>query len=71
MPAAALHVGDDAAAPPAALLHVKVAVSTAPGPALAGRPLMAAAMSDAGPTTMLAVAVSQAAGVVAGLAQIW
>jgi hypothetical protein len=69
-PAAAVHVGFVAAAPPAAFVHVNVPLSTAPGEATVGNPVIATLMSAAGPTTIVAVAVSHAVGVTAGFAQI-
>ena len=71
VPAAAAHVGLVAAVRLATLVHTKLPVNTAPGPAVAGSPVIDTFMSAAAPTTRVAVAVSQAAGVVAGLAQIW
>ena len=71
VPAVALQVGLLAAVLAAMLLQVKLPVNTAPGPAVAGRPVIDTVMSAAAPTTRVAVAVSHAGGVVAGLAQIW
>jgi hypothetical protein len=48
------------------LVQIKLPVTLAPGAAVAGKPLMTLVMSAAAPTTMVAVAVSHATGVVAG-----
>ena len=71
VPAAAAQVAVVAAVAVATFVQTTLPVKTAPGPAVAGRPVMATLMSAAAPTTIVAVAWSQAAGVVAGFAQIW
>jgi hypothetical protein len=67
----AVQVAFVAVAPASALVQVKVPVTVAPGDAVAGKPVMALVMSAPLSTVMLAVAVSHAAGVVAGFVQIW
>jgi hypothetical protein len=62
----AVQVAVFAVAPAAALVQIKLPVNVAPGAAVAGKPLMTLVMSVAAPTTMVAVAVSHATGVVAG-----
>jgi hypothetical protein len=62
----AVQVALVAVAPATALVQTKLPVNVAPGAAVAGKPVMALVMSAAAPTTMVAVAVSHAAGVIAG-----
>ena len=70
-PGAAVHVALVAAVVADTLVQVNVPFNTAPGPAVNGKPVIATLMSAAAPTTMVAVAVSHAAGTGAGFAQIW
>ena len=58
VPAAAVHVGLVAAVVVATLLHVKVPVNTAPGPAVPGKPVIDTLMSDEA-TVTVTIAVSQ------------
>jgi len=55
-----------------ALVHTRLPLTSAPGAEVLGKPLKAGLMSArVSPTATVATAVSHAAGVVAGLAQIW
>ncbi len=74
VPAAAVQVALVAAVVAETLVQTKLTPGpdrTAPGAAVAGKPLIATLMSAAAPTVMVAVAVSHAAGITAGLVQIW
>ena len=74
VPAVAVQVALVAAVVVETLVQTKLTPGpdrTAPGAAVAGKPLIATLMSAAAPTVMVAVAVSHAAGVTAGLVQIW
>ena len=71
VPAAAVQVALVAAVVVETLVQTKLPVRLAPGAAVAGKPVIATLMSAAAPTVMVAVAVSHAAGVTAGLVQIW
>ena len=74
VPAVAVQVALVAAVVVETLVQTKLTPGpdrTAPGAAVAGKPLITTFMSAAAPTVMVAVAVSHAAGVTAGLVQIW
>ena len=71
-PAANVHVGFVAAVLAATLVHTTLPLNTAPGPAVAGKPVIATLMSEivGAFTVTCRVAVSQAGGATAGLLQI-
>ena len=71
VPAVAVQVALVAVVVVETLVQTKLPVRLAPGAAVAGKPVIATLMSAADPTVMVAVAVSHAAGVTAGLVQIW